>query len=167
MTVADDILDQVHREAGLTATEIAVRVYGRRSYQQKVGQNCRRLVETGRLEAMAKAARAIHSLITLLPSESAGRDTRGRRGLEAVMGLSARELDKKDDPKYWQSRAAEARAVAVQMKDAHTKAVMLGIAQDYEKSDDRSPFPAALVNRRIGSLLFREGRAPAKSSRIL
>jgi hypothetical protein len=34
MTVADDILDQVHREAGLTATEIAVRVYGRRSYQQ-------------------------------------------------------------------------------------------------------------------------------------
>ena len=54
MTVADDILDQVHREAGLTATEIAVRVYGRRSYQQKVGQNCRRLVEAGRLNAMAK-----------------------------------------------------------------------------------------------------------------
>ena len=49
------------------------------------------------------------------------------------MGLSARALDKKDDPKYWRSRAAEARAVAVQMKDAHAKAVMLGIAQDYEK----------------------------------
>ena len=54
MTVANDILDQVHREAGLTATEIAVRVYGRRSYQQKVGQNCRRLVEAGRLERHGK-----------------------------------------------------------------------------------------------------------------
>jgi hypothetical protein len=53
MPVADDILDQVHREAGLTATEIAVR-YGRRSYQQKVGQNCRRLVEVGRLERHGK-----------------------------------------------------------------------------------------------------------------
>jgi hypothetical protein len=38
-----------------------------------------------------------------------------------------------DDAVYWRSRAAEARAVAVQMKDAHTRAVMLGIAQDYEK----------------------------------
>jgi hypothetical protein len=38
-----------------------------------------------------------------------------------------------DDPVYWRSRAAEARAVAVQMKDVHTRAVMLGIAQDYEK----------------------------------
>ena len=55
------------------------------------------------------------------------------------MGLSARALDKKDDPKYWRSRAAEeARAVAVQMKDAHTKAVMLGIAQDYEKLAQRA-----------------------------
>jgi hypothetical protein len=37
------------------------------------------------------------------------------------------------DPEYWRSRAEEARAVAVQMTDAHTKAIMLGIAQDYEK----------------------------------
>jgi hypothetical protein len=34
---------------------------------------------------------------------------------------------------YWRSRAEEARAVATQMTDAHTKAVMLSIAQDYEK----------------------------------
>jgi len=34
---------------------------------------------------------------------------------------------------YWRSRAEEAQAVAVQMMDAHTKAVMLAIAQDYEK----------------------------------
>jgi hypothetical protein len=37
------------------------------------------------------------------------------------------------DPEYWRQRAEEARAIAVQMMDAHTKAVMLGIAQDYEK----------------------------------
>ena len=54
MTTVDDILDQVHRKAGLTATEIAVRVYGRRSYQQRVNQNCRRLVEAGRLERHGK-----------------------------------------------------------------------------------------------------------------
>jgi hypothetical protein len=54
MTVADDILDEVHRNSGLTATEIAVRVYGRRSYQQKVSQNCRRLVEAGCLECHGK-----------------------------------------------------------------------------------------------------------------
>jgi hypothetical protein len=54
MTVADDILDKVHRQSGLTAAEIAVRVYGRRSHLQKVTQNCRRLVEAGRLERHGK-----------------------------------------------------------------------------------------------------------------
>ena len=38
-----------------------------------------------------------------------------------------------NDPEYWRKRAEEARAIAVQMTDSHTKAVMLGIAQDYEK----------------------------------
>jgi hypothetical protein len=37
------------------------------------------------------------------------------------------------DPEYWRQRAEEARAIAAQMMDAHTRAVMLGIAQDYEK----------------------------------
>jgi hypothetical protein len=54
MTTVDDILDQVHRKAGLTAAEIAVRVYGRCSYQQRINQNCRRLVEAGRLERHGK-----------------------------------------------------------------------------------------------------------------
>jgi hypothetical protein len=64
--------------------------------------------------------------------------TRGRGRLGALMGLSAIALDKKDDPKYWRDRAKEARAIAVQMKSAHTKAVMLGIAQDYEKLAQRA-----------------------------
>jgi hypothetical protein len=37
------------------------------------------------------------------------------------------------NPDYWRNRAEEARAIAVQMTDPHTKAVMLTIAQDYEK----------------------------------
>ncbi len=47
-------------------------------------------------------------------------------------------MTKLGDPKYWRERADEARAVAVQMKDAHTKAVMLGIAQDYERLAERA-----------------------------
>jgi len=37
-----------------------------------------------------------------------------------------------DAPNADYCRAEEARAVATQMMDAHTKAVMLQIAQDYE-----------------------------------
>jgi hypothetical protein len=44
----------------------------------------------------------------------------------------------KHDPEHWHKRAEEARAVAVQMKDVHTKAVMLGITQDYEKLAQRA-----------------------------
>jgi hypothetical protein len=51
---------------------------------------------------------------------------------------------KLDDPEYWRSRAEEARAVAVQMMDAHTKAVMLQIAQDYEKLAARAEQRAAV-----------------------
>ena len=42
-------------------------------------------------------------------------------------------LNTTNDPEYWRKRADEARAVAVQMMDANTKAIMLSIAQDYEK----------------------------------
>jgi hypothetical protein len=38
-----------------------------------------------------------------------------------------------NDPEYWRSMAEEARTVAVQMLHPHTKAIMLGIAQTYEK----------------------------------
>jgi hypothetical protein len=47
-------------------------------------------------------------------------------------------LNKSDDPKYWRRRAEEVRAVALLMKDAHAKAAMLGIAQDYEKLAQRA-----------------------------
>jgi hypothetical protein len=43
-----------------------------------------------------------------------------------------------DDAEYWRSRAEEARAIAAQMMVAHTKAVMLTIAQDYEKLAKRA-----------------------------
>jgi DNA-binding ferritin-like protein len=38
-----------------------------------------------------------------------------------------------DDAEYWRKRAEEARALAEQMKDTHTKSLMLGIAESYEK----------------------------------
>lgn len=38
-----------------------------------------------------------------------------------------------NDPEYWRKCGEEARAIAVQMNDPQTKAVMLKIAQDYEK----------------------------------
>jgi hypothetical protein len=43
-----------------------------------------------------------------------------------------------NDPKHWRNRAEEARAIAVEMRDAHTKATMLTIAQDYEKLAERA-----------------------------
>jgi DNA-binding ferritin-like protein len=38
-----------------------------------------------------------------------------------------------DDPEYWLKRAEEARTLADQMKDAHTRSLMLGIAESYDK----------------------------------
>jgi hypothetical protein len=52
-------------------------------------------------------------------------------------------LSPRSDPEYWRSRAKDARAVAVQMKDADTKAVTLGIARDYEKLAKRAEQRAA------------------------
>jgi hypothetical protein len=37
------------------------------------------------------------------------------------------------DVEYWLKRAEEARSFAEEMKDAHTKSLMLGIAQSYEQ----------------------------------
>lgn len=37
------------------------------------------------------------------------------------------------NPQYWRNRAEEAWAIAAAMRDAHAKAVMVGIAQSYEK----------------------------------
>ena len=38
-----------------------------------------------------------------------------------------------NDPTYWHKRAEEAWSIAEQMSNAHSKAVMIGIAQSYEK----------------------------------
>ena len=38
-----------------------------------------------------------------------------------------------DNPEYWRKRAEEARTLAEQMRDPHTKALMLGVAESYEK----------------------------------
>jgi DNA-binding ferritin-like protein len=38
-----------------------------------------------------------------------------------------------DDAEYWRKRAEEARTLAEQMKDAHTKSLMLSVAKSYEK----------------------------------
>jgi hypothetical protein len=38
-----------------------------------------------------------------------------------------------DDAEHWRKRAEEARSLAEQMKDTHTKSLMLGIAESYEK----------------------------------
>jgi len=38
-----------------------------------------------------------------------------------------------DDPDYWRKRAEEARTLADEMKDTHTKGIMLGITKSYEK----------------------------------
>ena len=48
-----------------------------------------------------------------------------------------------DDPEYLQKRAEEARILADQMMDIHTKSLMLGIAASYEKiakwTEERRP----------------------------
>jgi hypothetical protein len=38
-----------------------------------------------------------------------------------------------DDAEYWRKRAEEARTLAEQMENTETKALMLGIADSYEK----------------------------------
>ena len=43
-----------------------------------------------------------------------------------------------NDPRYWQTRAAEMRAIAENMKDAETRAIMLRLAADYEKLAEKA-----------------------------
>jgi hypothetical protein len=37
-----------------------------------------------------------------------------------------------DDPEYWRKRAEEARTIAERMTNAHTKSLMLSVAESYE-----------------------------------
>jgi hypothetical protein len=42
-------------------------------------------------------------------------------------------LNVSDNPEYWRDRAEEAWLLAEQMPDARTRAIMVGIAEGYEK----------------------------------
>jgi hypothetical protein len=43
-----------------------------------------------------------------------------------------------NDPKHWRDRAAEMRVLAEEMNDIDTRAMMLQLANDYEKLGDRA-----------------------------
>ena len=43
-----------------------------------------------------------------------------------------------DDPVHWLGRAEETRAIAEDMRDAESKRIMLGIADDYDKLAKRA-----------------------------
>jgi hypothetical protein len=43
-----------------------------------------------------------------------------------------------DDPKHWHDRAAEMRALSATMNDIETRAIMLRLADDYNKLADRA-----------------------------
>ena len=50
MTVADDIMEEVRRKAGLTEAELAALIFGRsKAYQQRVNSTCRRLIREGQI----------------------------------------------------------------------------------------------------------------------
>jgi hypothetical protein len=43
-----------------------------------------------------------------------------------------------NDPGHWRRRAEEARTIAEQMNDPHSKEAMLRIAKDYERLAERA-----------------------------
>ncbi len=43
-----------------------------------------------------------------------------------------------NDPKHWRNRAAEMRVLAEMMADIETRAIMLRLADDYDKLSDRA-----------------------------
>ena len=51
----------------------------------------------------------------------------------AAVSLHVMTLNVTEYPKYWRNRAQEAWAIASEMRDAHARAIMVGIAQGYEQ----------------------------------
>jgi hypothetical protein len=49
MTLGDDIIDELRKRSGLTAMEITVNIFGRRSRYNAVHRTCRGLVDAGHL----------------------------------------------------------------------------------------------------------------------
>jgi hypothetical protein len=66
------------------------------------------------------------------------RQLRGREYDAELPRMRRNGINSQSDTKHWRNRAEEARAIAVQMTDPHTKAIMLTIAQDYEKLAERA-----------------------------
>jgi hypothetical protein len=58
MKLADDIINELHKRSGLTAMEIAVNIFGRRSRYNAVHRACRGLVDAGRLVRRGKGRQA-------------------------------------------------------------------------------------------------------------
>jgi hypothetical protein len=55
MTLADDIINEVRKNPGLTAVEIAVNLFGRRHpYAGAIRYQCQLLVDAGRLKRRGK-----------------------------------------------------------------------------------------------------------------
>jgi hypothetical protein len=67
-----------------------------------------------------------------------GKRLRELPNMRPRIGVVLAENIRPNSQKHWRNRAEEARAIAVQMTDAHTKATMLTIAQDYEKLAERA-----------------------------
>ena len=58
MAIADDIINELRKRPGLTATEIAVNLFGLRyPYYEHVYRECRRLIKAGHLERRGKGGR--------------------------------------------------------------------------------------------------------------
>jgi hypothetical protein len=59
MSMADDIIEELGENPGLTAIDITINIFGRRyPYKHRVNNECRRLVDAGRLERRGKGGNA-------------------------------------------------------------------------------------------------------------
>jgi hypothetical protein len=55
-----------------------------------------------------------------------------------MSGVAAMSAGSINDPNHWHHRAEEMRTLAEEMKDDHTKQMMLTIAKDYDRLAHRA-----------------------------